>query len=95
VSKARESTLKHDLQMMREAIDNYTLDKQQPPQFLQDLVEAGYLRELPVDPITLKRDWAPQIGDIPLNSKGTAHGLYDVHSNSGKTASNGSAFNTL
>jgi general secretion pathway protein G len=80
--------------MMRKAIDNFTLDKQRPPQSLQDLVAAGYLRELPIDPITLKRDWAPQIGDIPLNPKGTAHGICDVHSNSGKSASNGTTFNT-
>jgi general secretion pathway protein G len=80
--------------MMREAIDNYTVDKQRPPQSLQDLVEAGYLRELPIDPITVKRDWAPRIGDITLNPKGTAHGIYDVHSNSVRSASNGTAFNT-
>jgi general secretion pathway protein G len=92
--KLRESTLKHDLQVMREAIDNYTFDKQRLPRSLQDLVEAGYLRELPIDPITLKRDWASQIGDIPLNSKGTVNGIYDVHSNSGKSASNGTALNT-
>ena len=91
--RARESTLKHDLQVMREAIDDYTLDKQRPPQSLQDLVDAGYLRELPIDPITFKRDWVPQIGDTPLNPKGMAHGLYDVRSNSGKNASDGTAIN--
>jgi general secretion pathway protein G len=79
---------------MREAIDDYTLDKQRPPQSLQDLVDAGYLRELPIDPITFKRDWVPQIGDPPLNPKETAHGLYDVHSNSGQIGSNGTALNT-
>jgi general secretion pathway protein G len=83
LSKSRESILKDDLQMMREAIDSYTLD----------LVDAGYLQELPIDPISLKRDWAPQIGDIPLNPKGTAHGIYDVRSNSGKSASDGTALN--
>jgi general secretion pathway protein G len=93
VSKARESTLKHDLQIMREAIDNYTLDKQRLPQSLQNLVDAGYLRELPIDPITFKRDWVPQIGDPPLNPKETAHGLYDVHSKSAKVSSNGTPFN--
>ncbi len=35
---------------MRQAIDNYTLDKQQAPQSLDDLVDAHYLREVPVDP---------------------------------------------
>jgi hypothetical protein len=92
--KLCESTLKHDLQMMREAIDDYTLDEQRPPQSLQDLVVAGYLRELPIDPITLKGDWAAQIRDISLNSKGTAHGIYDVRSNSGKDASDGTSLNT-
>jgi hypothetical protein len=56
-------------------------------------VDAGYLRELPIDPIILKRDWAPQIGDIPLNPKGTAHGIYDVHQILEKSASDGTALN--
>src|SRR3974377_471934 len=45
---ARETALKQDLQTMRQAIDNYTLDKQQAPQSLDDLVQAHYLREVPV-----------------------------------------------
>jgi len=45
IKRARESVLKQDLQTMRQAIDNYTLDKQQAPQSLEDLVEAHYLRE--------------------------------------------------
>ncbi|WP_218271638.1 type II secretion system protein, partial [Pseudomonas sp. GW704-F3] len=47
VKHAREAVLKQDLQTMRQAIDNYTLDKQQAPQSLEDLVDARYLREIP------------------------------------------------
>jgi general secretion pathway protein G len=80
--------------MMREAIDNYALDELRPPQSLQDLVREGYLRELPIDPITLKKDWVSQCGDLRLNPKEAAHGIYDVHSNSGKSASDGTALKT-
>src|SRR5260370_22540945 len=52
VVRAREATLKQDLQAMRQSIDNYTLDKQAAPQSLEDLVQAGYLRMVPNDPIT-------------------------------------------
>jgi general secretion pathway protein G len=54
---AREAVLKQDLQTMRNAIQQYTLDKQAAPQSLSDLVSAGYLREIPVDPTTRGHDW--------------------------------------
>src|SRR5579862_7649797 len=54
---AREAVLKQDLQTMRNAIQQFTLDKQAAPQSLSDLVMAGYLREIPVDPITRTREW--------------------------------------
>src|SRR5438132_757580 len=56
VVRARESTLRQDLYHMRQLIDQYTLDKQRAPQSLDDLVSAGYLREIPVDPLTRSRD---------------------------------------
>ena len=49
---ARESVLKDDLFQMRKMIDQYAADKGKLPQSLDDLVNDGYLRELPVDPIT-------------------------------------------
>src|SRR5882672_10218432 len=58
VMRAREATLKQDLQAMRQSIDNYTLDKQAAPQSLDDLVQAGYLRMVPKDPMTGAADWA-------------------------------------
>lgn len=94
VQPARESVLKHDLQMMREAIDNYTLDKEKPPQFLQDLVDAGYLRQLPVDPITHRRDWVVQLDDVVLSPSAVVRGIADVHSSSKKNSLEGTRYDT-
>jgi general secretion pathway protein G len=85
--------LRTDLRTMRHAIDNYALDKQEPPHSLQDLVDAGYLRALPVDPITLKPDWVPVLEDPIVSPDLKAQGLYDVHSSSSRVATNGSRYN--
>src|SRR5258708_34771600 len=52
VTYAKEATLKEDLFRMREAIDQYYADKNQYPAALEDLVSSGYLRTVPVDPIS-------------------------------------------
>jgi len=62
----REAVLKTDLRVLRDAIDNYTLDRQQAPHSLRDLADAGYLRGIPVDPITLKPDWVPDFAEPVL-----------------------------
>src|SRR5664279_586014 len=49
---AKEAVLKEDLHVLRQAIDAYTVDKEKAPQSLDDLVQAGYLKALPVDPMT-------------------------------------------
>jgi general secretion pathway protein G len=82
VQHAREATMKQDLWVMRQAIDNYTLDKQAAPQSLEDLVQAGYLRMVPKDPITGAADWAPQYDSVVLSPDQTSTGMVDVHSNS-------------
>ena len=79
---------------MREAIDNYTLDKQQAPQSLQDLVDAGYLRQVPVDPVNRQNDWVPHYGDMVLSTDQTSTGIDDVHSGSDQVSSNGTAYST-
>ena len=86
VQHARETTMKHDLQVMRQAIDNYTLDKQAAPQSLEDLVQAGYLRKVPVDPITGAADWVPQFDSVVLSADQSSTGMIDVHSNSDRVS---------
>jgi general secretion pathway protein G len=94
VLHARESVLKQDLQTMRQAIDNYTLDKQQAPQSLDDLVDAHYLREVPVDPITRQKDWVTHTGDTVLTPEQTGTGIDDVHAGTDLVGSNGEPYST-
>src|SRR5216684_6759481 len=82
VQRAREATFKQDLWVMRQAIDNYTLDKQAAPQSLEDLVQAGYLRKVPTDPMTGAADWVAQYDSVVLSPDQTSTGMVDVHSNS-------------
>jgi len=92
---ARETVLKNDLYDLRTVIDQYTLDKQKAPQSLQDLVDAGYLKELPKDPFTNARDsWVPVTDDSLMSPDQTEPGIIDVHSGSDITSSEGTAYNT-
>jgi general secretion pathway protein G len=86
VQKANEAVLKNNLQTIRTSIDNYTLDKQAAPQSLDDLVQAGYLRSVPTDPMTRAKDWVPQYDTVVLSPEQTSTGLVDVHSNSGRVS---------
>jgi len=64
IKAAKESVLKEDLHVIRNAIDSYTMDKQKAPQSLQDLVEAGYLKVIPVDPMTRTTEtWVTEQSD--------------------------------
>lgn len=95
IQRSREAVLHHDLQIMREAIDNFTLDKQAAPQSLDDLQQAGYLREVPMDPITQAKDWDPTFDNIVLSPDQVTTGMVDVHSHSGLTSKfDGTAYNT-
>lgn len=92
---AREAVLKEDLHVMREAIDSYTQDKAKAPQSLDDLVQAGYLKSMPVDPITRRSDtWVPVQEDSMTSIDQTEPGIDDVHSGSQDTASNGEAYSS-
>jgi general secretion pathway protein G len=93
IRMAREAALKEDLHVMREAIDSYTMDKQKAPQSLQDLIQDGYLREVPVDPFTRTRDtWVTDTGDAMHSLDQTDTGVDDVHSGSQETGSDGQPY---
>jgi general secretion pathway protein G len=97
VQRAREATLKSDLQVMRQAIDNYTLDKEAAPQSLDDLAnpQTPYLREVPLDPMTHARDWHTDYGDTVMSPDQTNSGIVDVHSGSNQTSPiDGTPYNT-
>ncbi|MGD0965331.1 MAG: type II secretion system protein [Candidatus Acidiferrales bacterium] len=80
--RAHEAALKHDLFVMRNAIQQYTLDKEAGPTSLDDLVSAGYLREVPRDPMTRQKDWATSSDNLLASPDQTTVGITDVHSSS-------------
>jgi general secretion pathway protein G len=95
VVKAREAVLKEDLHTMRGAIDSYTVDKEKAPQTLDDLVQAGYLKTVPIDPITDRADtWVVgQSGNL-TDINEMQDGIDDVHSGAQGASSEGGSYST-
>ncbi len=87
VLRSKEAALKQDLFVMRNAIEQYTLDKQAAPQSLDDLVSGGYLREVPVDPMTRQKDWRADYENVVLSPEQSGTGITDVHSSSDRISS--------
>jgi general secretion pathway protein G len=95
IRKAKEAALREDLHTMRNAIDSYTVDKEKAPEGLDDLVQAGYLKSIPVDPITNRSDsWMTSQSDTMTDINETQGGLDDVHSGSEGVAIDGTTYNT-
>jgi general secretion pathway protein G len=96
IRRAKEAVLRDDLYTMRHLIDEYSADKQEPPQALQDLVDAGYLGGgVPVDPITgSNTTWQPDVEEVPTSPQETASGIVNVHSGSDAISLEGTAYNT-
>jgi general secretion pathway protein G len=95
VRHAREAVLREDLHTMRSAIDSYTVDKEKAPQSLDDLVQSGYLKAIPVDPMTGTSDsWMPDSSDTLMDIDETAGGINNVHSGAQGIATDGSSYNT-
>lgn len=95
VRHAKEAALKEDLQTMRTAIDSYTMDKQKAPQSLDDLVQDGYLKQIPEDPMTHSKDtWVPDTSDAMYSIDETQSGITDVHSGSTETGTDGQPYSS-
>ena len=95
VLHAKETVLKDNLREMRRVIDQYTADKQKAPQSLQDLVDAGYFRELPTDPLTNSNSTWQTASDTTVSSpEQTESGIIDVHSGSSGVSSEGTPYST-
>ncbi len=91
IMHARETVLRDDLYRLRSLIDQYSADKGKLPGTLDDLVSAGYMREIPLDPITDQKDWNTVNGDDPYSSEGGS-GIIDVHSSSGEVSTEGTPY---
>lgn len=92
VLASREAVLRDNLYTMRKLIDQYAADKGKLPQSLDDLVTAGYLRDIPIDPMTGERDWVVVPGEDPSSLEGES-GIIQVCSASPDDALDGSVYN--
>ncbi len=94
VLRAREAVLRQDLFTLRQVIDQYTLDKQKAPQALDDILQAGYLKRIPADPMTGQPNWEVVQEDVMQSAEQQEPGISDVHSASNATASDGTAYSS-
>lgn len=93
IVRSKETVLKSNLMTLRMMIDEYTYDKQKAPQSLQDLVSDGYLRAVPMDPITgSDSTWKTIMEDVATSASQTEPGIFDVRSGSEKTSLEGTAY---
>jgi general secretion pathway protein G len=93
IKNAKEAALKEDLHVMRDAIDSYTMDKNKAPQSLDDLVQNGYLKSIPEDPMTHSRDtWVTNTDDTYSDLDQTEPGINDVHSGSSENGTDGQPY---
>jgi general secretion pathway protein G len=87
IIRSKESVLKTNLFTLRTVIDNYTYDKMKAPATLQDLVSDGYLRDVPVDPMTGSNQTWQIIMEPPGSGVDqSSPGIFDVKSGSEKTS---------
>jgi general secretion pathway protein G len=95
VRNAKETVLRDNLITLRRVIDQYTADKKKAPQSLQDLVDAGYFKQLPLDPMTNSNStWQP-VSDTSVSAPDqTDTGITDVHSGAPGVGMDGTAYNS-
>jgi general secretion pathway protein G len=91
IMHTREAVLRDDLHKMRSLIDQYAADKGKLPQSLEEMVSEGYMRDVPVDPITGQTDWAITTGEDPNSTEGE-QGMTDIHSSSTEVSSEGTPY---
>jgi len=86
ILRAKETVLHNNIRAIRTSIDEYAFDKQKAPSSLQDLVSAGYLHDVPQDPITQSRDWNIITEDAGQAVNPSEPGIYDIRSRSDKVS---------
>ena len=82
IVQSKEAVLREDLFRFRDTIDQYQADRGVYPATLETLVEQGYLRSLPTDPMTGAVDWQPVPAELDPDNPAEEPGVYDVKSGS-------------
>jgi general secretion pathway protein G len=92
VLQAKEAVLKEDLFRFRDTIDQYMADKGNYPASLDALVTEGYLRTIPIDPMTKAADWQTVPAEPDPDNPAAEPGIYDVKSASTESSSTGTPY---
>ena len=92
IVQSKEAVLRENLFRFRDLIDQYQADKGRYPPSLEALVDEGYLRRMPVDPITGLADWQVVLAEPDPDNPGEAPGVYDVRSGSPDVSLGGSPY---
>ena len=92
IRHSQEAVLRENLYRMRDLIDQYYADKGKYPASLETLVEEGYLRKIPNDPLTGQPDWQTELAELDPDNPGETPGIYNVKSASPETSLSGSAY---
>jgi general secretion pathway protein G len=96
--RARESALKEDLFTLRSCLDQFHADRGRYPSSLDEIVSLGYLRSVPVDPVTRSKDtWVLVYEEVTSEEQDerqdqSAPGIIDIHSGSQETALDGTKY---
>jgi general secretion pathway protein G len=93
--RAREAALRDTLYTMRSMIDRFTLDNKRPPESLDEMVQKGYLGDVPIDPLTHSNEtWQLGTEDFPMSEQQSILGIVNVHSGSGETSLEGTPYSS-
>lgn len=93
IRSAKEGVLKENLFLINHALEQHRTDRGKYPTSLDELKNVGYIREIPVDPMTGTRDWTPEIEPPDPEMPEAESGIYRVRSTSTDQGSNGLSYN--
>ena len=93
IIQSKESVLREDLYRFRDLIDQYYADKGRYPESLEALVTEGYMRKLPLDPMTNQANWELVPAEPDPDNPEEQPGVYDVHSASEQVSMGGTPYN--
>jgi general secretion pathway protein G len=93
ILQSKEAVLKEDITRLRSLLDQYQADRGHYPESLEKLVEDGYLRDLPIDPMTGMKDWEIVMEDPDPSDPSATPGVYSVKSSSTGSSLSGKPYN--
>lgn len=94
VRTAKEAVLKENIFQINHALEQHRADRGKYPASLAPLKELGYLRDIPIDPMTQSREtWQTEMEAPDPDNPDAEIGVWRVRSGSTDVGSNGIPYN--